>query len=60
MRSTLEQYSQTSNSEKLLVRIERIIPNLRDQQEDVEVTFWKASEIPSQEYSGFFKLIQIC
>ena len=56
----MEQYSQTSITEKLLVRIERIIPNIRDQQEDVEVTFWMASEIPSQEYSGFFKLIPIC
>ena len=56
----MEQYSQTSITEKLLVRIERIIPNLRDQQEDVEVTFWKASEFPSEEFSGFFKLISIC
>ena len=56
----MEKFSQTSPSEKLLVRIESISPNPRDQQEEVEVTFWKASEMPSEEYGGFFKLRKIC
>ena len=57
MRATLEQYSQTSHSEKLLVRIEKIKPNPGDRREEVQVTFWKASQIPSQR---FFELSQIC
>ena len=48
-------YSQTSDNEKLLVRIEEIIPG--DQQEEVRVTFWKAE---NKSPEGLFELRQIC
>ena len=48
-------YSQTSDNEKLLVRIEEIIPG--DHYEEVLVTFWKAKKESSQ---GLFELRQIC
>ena len=60
IRSTLEKFSQTSNSEKLLVRIEKISSNPSDQQEEIEVSFWKASEMPAEEFFGFFKVARIC
>ena len=54
--ATLKRYSYTSDHEKLLARIEKIIPNPREQQEEVQVTFWKAV-LSSQK---IFQLSQIC
>ena len=51
--------------EKLLVRIEEIIPPVKidtssKELEAIFVTFWKASELPSEGFKGFYKLRQIC
>ena len=58
IRSTLTKYTQTRDSEKLLVRIEQIVPG--DQQEEVLVTFWKAEKKSSQGSEGLFELSKIC
>ena len=50
-------YSQTSDNEKLLVRIEIEEIILGDQQEEVRDTFWKAENKPPE---GLFELRQIC
>ena len=57
IRSTLAKYSQTSDNEKLLVRIEIEEIILGDQQEEVRDTFWKAENKPPE---GLFELRQIC
>ena len=53
IRSALLKFSQASYSEKLLVRIEKIVPS--DHQQEIQVTVWKA-----ESYSeGLFNLSKI-
>ena len=54
-----EQFSVQNNFEKLLIKIEKIEIN-DDDREEVTVSFWKASEMSSQGFSGFFKMKNIC